>query len=135
MASGSEVVLRGPAMVGLIALSQSGLEGFAIVGGVAVAARLGQAHRATTDVDTAIDEVAHPDGIAALLALPDAHADPTGPHRVRLGETNVEIIGLDRSTTTRSTASPSCRRSSPLPNLGARHGNATHTDSRSRDSH
>ena len=98
MASGSEVVLRGPAMVGLIravaALAQSGLEDYVIVGGVAVAARLGQAHRGTTDVDTVIDEVAHPDAIEALLALPDAQADPTGSHRVRIGGTKVEMIGV-----------------------------------------
>ncbi len=98
MASGSEVVLRGPAMVGLVravaAIAQSGLEGYVIVGGVAVAARLGQAHRGTTDVDTVVDEVAHPDAIETLLALPDVQADPTGPHRVRIGGTKVEMIGV-----------------------------------------
>ena len=62
--------------------------------GVAVAARLGQAHRATTDVDTVIDEVAHPDAIETLLALPDAQPDPTGSHRVRISGTKVEIIGV-----------------------------------------
>ncbi len=105
MASGSEVVLRGPAMVGLVravaALAQSGLEGYVIVGGVAVAARLGQAHRGTTDVDTVVDEVAHPDAVETLLALPDVQADPTGPHRVRIGGTKVEMIGVgpvDEST-------------------------------------
>jgi hypothetical protein len=70
MASGSQVVLQGPAMAGLIravaALNQNGLEDFVIVGGVAVAARLGEAHRATTNVDTVIDEVAHPDAIQAI---------------------------------------------------------------------
>ena len=76
------------------ALTQSGLEDYVIVGGVAVAARLGQAHRGTTDVDTVIDEVADPDAIETLLALPDAQADPTGAHRVRLGGTKVEIIGV-----------------------------------------
>lgn len=98
MTSGSEVVLQGPVMAGLIravvALAESGLEGFVIVGGVAVAARLGQAHRGTTDVDTVIDEVAHPGAIETLLALPDARPDPTGSHRVRIGGTKVEIIGV-----------------------------------------
>jgi predicted nucleotidyltransferase len=98
MASGSDVVLEGPALVGLIravaALGQSGLDDYVIVGGVAVAARLGQAHRATTDVDTVIDEVAHPDAIEALLARADALPDPTGEHRVQLGGTKVEIIGV-----------------------------------------
>jgi len=85
-------------MAGLIravgALGESGLEGYVIVGGVAVAARLGQAHRATTDVDTVIDEVAHPDAVETLLALPDAQPDPTGSHRVRIGGTKVGIIGV-----------------------------------------
>jgi predicted nucleotidyltransferase len=98
MASGSDVVLQGPAMVGLIralaGLGQTGLDHYVIVGGVAVAARLGQAHRATTDVDTVVDEVAHPDAIEALLAHPDAQPDPTGAHRVKLGGTKVEIIGV-----------------------------------------
>src|ERR1700733_886335 len=98
MTSGSDVVLQGPVMAGLIravaALMESGLEDYVIVGGVAVAARLGQAHRGTTDVDTVIDEVAPPDAIDALLALPDAQADATGSHRVRLGETKVEMIGV-----------------------------------------
>jgi hypothetical protein len=98
VASGSDVVLEGPALVGLIravaGLGQSGLDGYVIVGGVAAAARLGQAHRVTTDVDTVVDEVAHPDAIEALLALADAQPDPTGAHRVQLGGTKVEIIGV-----------------------------------------
>ena len=98
MASGSDVVLQGPAMVGLIravaALGQSGLDGYVVVGGVAVAARLGQAHRGTTDVDAVIDEDAHPDAIEALLALSDAQPDPTGAHRVRVAGTKVELIGV-----------------------------------------
>ncbi len=98
MASGSDVVLQGPAMVGLIravaGLGQTGLDHYVIVGGVAVAARLGQAHRATIDVDAVIDEVAHPDAIEALLALADAQPDPTAAHRVQLGGTKVELIGV-----------------------------------------
>jgi hypothetical protein len=98
MVSGSDVVLEGQALVSVIrtvgAPGQSGLDGYVIVRGVAVAAKLGQAHRATTDVDTVIDEVAHPDAIEALLALADARPDPTGPHRVQLGGTKVEIVGV-----------------------------------------
>ena len=41
-----------------------------------------------------IDEVAHPDAIETLLALPDAQPDPTGSHRVRIRGTKVEIIGV-----------------------------------------
>jgi hypothetical protein len=64
------------------------------VGGVAVAARLGQAHRATTDVDAVVDEASHPGAIETLPALSDALPDPTGSHRVWIGGTKVEIIGV-----------------------------------------
>ena len=64
------------------------------MGGVAVAARLGRAHRTTTDVDTVVDEVSHRGAIEAFLALPDAQPDPTGSHRLRIGGTKVEIIGV-----------------------------------------
>jgi Nucleotidyl transferase AbiEii toxin, Type IV TA system len=99
MGSGSEVVLQGPVMVNLIrvvdSLSDAGLDRYVIVGGLAVAARLGQAHRATTDVDAVIDEAAHPDAIEALLALPNAREDLTGRHRLRVAGTKVEIIGVE----------------------------------------
>ena len=108
MTSGSDAVLQGPAMTGPIravaALNESGLEGFVIVGGVAVAARLGQAHRATTDVDTVIDEVAHPDAIEALLALPDAQLDPTGSTACESGGPRWRSSAWARWTTTSSTA-------------------------------
>ena len=45
-------------------------------------------------MDTVIDEVVHPDAIETLLALPDAQPDPTGSHRVWIGGTKVEIIGV-----------------------------------------
>ncbi len=76
------------------ALRESGLQRYVIVGGVAVAARLGQAHRATTDVDTVIDEVAHPDAVEALIALPNAQPDPSAAHRVLVAGTKVELIGV-----------------------------------------
>jgi hypothetical protein len=76
------------------AFKETSLDHYVIVGGVAVAARLGQAHRGTTDVDAVIDEVAHPGAIEALLALPTARPDPTGDHRVRVVGTRVELIGV-----------------------------------------
>ncbi len=98
MAFGTEVTLQGPAMIGLIkavdGLSQSGLDRYVIVGGLAVAARLGQAHRATGDVDAVIDEAAHPDAVEALLALPNAEDNPTGTHRVDVAGTKLELIGV-----------------------------------------
>lgn len=99
MASGAEVVLQGQAMVGLIraveGLSEAGLDRYVVVGGLGVAARLGQAHRATTDVDAVFDETAHPDAVEALLALPTARDDLAGPHRVSVGGTKVELIPVE----------------------------------------
>lgn len=98
MASGSEIVLPGSAMVGLIravrSLAEINPDGYVIVGGVAVNSRLGQTHRATADVDTVVDEVANPDAIEALLALPTALPDPSGNHRVLVSGTKIEMIGV-----------------------------------------
>jgi hypothetical protein len=97
MPSGADVViLPGPAMVGLIravgALGEAGIGRYAIVGGVAVTVRLGNAHRATADVDTVVDETTPPDAVEALLARPDTRQDPTEPHRVFVDGTKVEIL-------------------------------------------
>lgn len=78
----------------LAALAEAGLGRHVVVGGVAVNARLGQAHRATADVDTVVDETMPPDAVQALLALPDARQDPTGSHRVLVHGTKVEVIGV-----------------------------------------
>jgi hypothetical protein len=75
-------------------LGIAGLDRYAVVGGVAVTARLGQAHRATGDVDTVVDETRPPDAVEALLALPDAERDPSGEHRVLVGGTKIEILGV-----------------------------------------
>jgi hypothetical protein len=99
MLSGADaVILEGEAMVPLIravdALTQAGLDRFAVVGGVAVTARLGRAHRATIDVDTVVDETIPPDAIEALLALPHAKLDPSGARRVTIDGTRIEILGV-----------------------------------------
>lgn len=91
------VHLPGEAMGGLVCaiaqMSDADLGRYAIVGGVAVAARLGQAHRATRDVDTVVDQDHVPAAIAVLMALPSATADPAGgPHRVLLEGTKVEVL-------------------------------------------
>ena len=99
MASGSEVVLSGQAMVPLVRavarLSLAGLGPYAVIGGVAVSARLGRAHRATADVDAVVDETEPPEAVEALLALPGAEPDPSGAHRVRIEGTKVELIGME----------------------------------------
>lgn len=99
MPSGSEsVVLPGAAMVPLVkavaALDRAGIGRFAIVGGVAVTARLGRAHRATADVDTVVDETTPPNAVEALLALPGASPDPASDHRVLVDKTTIEILGV-----------------------------------------
>lgn len=91
------VQLPGEAMGGLVRaiahMSHADLGGFAIVGGVAVAARLGQAHRATRDVDAVVDQRQLPTAIAVLRGLPSAADDPAGgSHRVLLEGTKVEVL-------------------------------------------
>lgn len=98
---GDSVVLAGPAMPALIravgALGEVGLRRYAIVGGVAVTARLGQAHRATADVDTVVDDTTPPNAVQALLARPDTEPDPDPDrqHRVYVDGTKVEILAVE----------------------------------------
>ena len=99
MPSGVELVeLRGKAMVALVqtvgALAHAGLGRYAIVGGVAVTARLGQAHRATADIDTVVDETTPPDAVETLLRLPGAIPDASAGHRVLVDGTKVEILSV-----------------------------------------
>lgn len=97
---GSEVprvLLAGEAIGGLVRaiaqMSSAALGPYAIVGGVAVAARLGQAHRVTRDVDTVVDQDHVPTAIAVLRALPSATPDPAGgPHRILLQGSTVELM-------------------------------------------
>lgn len=103
MPSGADtVVLAGPAMVGLVravaALGNAGLARHAVVGGVAVTARLGQAHRATADVDTVVDDTTPPDAVEAVLALPGSTPDPGQPHRVWVDGTKIEFLRVEPVT-------------------------------------
>jgi hypothetical protein len=84
-------------MLGLVravaALTEASLQRYAVVGGVAVAARLGQAHRATADVDAVVDEtVRPPTAVEALLELPETEPDPEVDHRVYVEGTKIEIL-------------------------------------------
>lgn len=83
-----------PLIRAVASLSAAGLGRYAVIGGVAVSARLGQAHRATADVDAVVDETHPPEPVEALLAIPGAEPDPTGAHRVRIEGTKVELIGM-----------------------------------------
>jgi hypothetical protein len=91
------VYLPGQAMVGLVraiaSMGQAQLGPYAIVGGVAVSARLGQAHRATADVDAVVDQDHLPAAIGVLRGLATATPDPGGAeHRVYVDGTKVEIL-------------------------------------------
>jgi hypothetical protein len=99
MPSGGErIALFGPAMVPLVraisAVVESDLGAYAIVGGIAVTARLGHAHRATGDVDAVVDESTPPDAVEALLGRVGVEPDPTASHRVYVEGTKVEFLGV-----------------------------------------
>lgn len=96
--SGEETAhLAGQAVVPLVRaaarLADSELGRFAVIGGVAVTARLGRAHRATTDLDTVVDDDAPPDTLDVLRHLEGATFDAASTHRVYLDGTKVEVIG------------------------------------------
>lgn len=76
-------------------VAEANLGSYAIIGGVAVSARLGQSHRATADIDTVVDDLTPPPAIEALLDVPGAHADPTGAHRVLIDGIKVEVQGTE----------------------------------------
>jgi hypothetical protein len=76
-------------------VADANLGSYAVIGGIAVSARLGQAHRATADIDTVVDDLTPPPAIKALLDVPGAHADPTGAHRVLIDGIKVEVQGTE----------------------------------------
>jgi hypothetical protein len=66
---------------------------YALVGGIAVAARLGGAHRATTDIDAVVEDSPRgPSAVEALLALSDTAPDPDARTRIMVGGTKVELL-------------------------------------------
>jgi hypothetical protein len=93
------VLLRGEAMTRLVRaasrLAGATLGRYAVIGGVAVSARLQQAHRATADLDAVVDDSTPPPAVDALLALPGAQPDPTGEHRVLIEGVKIEIQGTE----------------------------------------
>ena len=102
MSGEATVHLRGPAMLPLIRaaarMAVADLGPFAVVGGVAVAARLGRAHRATVDIDTVVDDDTPPSALDVLRHL-DGASDDDGPaYRVYLDGTKVEVIGTGTVT-------------------------------------
>jgi len=93
------VILPGEAMVRLVGaaakVGAAPLGRYAIIGGVAVSARLQQTRRATADIDTVVDDMTPPPAVETLLALPGAHPDPTGAHRVLVDGIKVEVQGTE----------------------------------------
>ena len=96
------VVLPGEAMVRLVRaaakVADAQLGRYAIIGGVAVSARLGQTHRATADIDAVVDDLTPPPAIEALLEQAGAYVDPTGAHRVLIDGIKIEIQSTEPFT-------------------------------------
>jgi len=89
------VNLLGDAMVPLVraagALEADDLPPFAIIGGVAVAARLGRVLRATADLDTVTDYRYAPTALEILKRRDDADYDPADPHTIFLAGIQVQF--------------------------------------------
>lgn len=89
------VTLSGPAMVPLVraaaALETSELPPFAVIGGVAVAVRLGRTVRATADLDAVTDYRSDPRALDILRARPESEIDPTDSHTVWIAGTQVQF--------------------------------------------
>ena len=96
------VVLVGEHMRSLVVaasrFAESGIERYAIIGGVAVNARLGRGHRATADLDTVVDDDIVPSALEVLANLDGTVIDPAADHRFYIEGTKVEIIGTDSIT-------------------------------------
>lgn len=89
------VMLLGDAMVPLVraavALEADDVPPFAVIGGVAVAVRLGHVLRATADLDTVTDYRYAPTAIEILKRRDDADYDPADPHTISLAGTQVQF--------------------------------------------
>lgn len=96
------VVLIGEHMRSLVAaasrFAEAGLERYAIIGGVAVNARLGRGHRATADLDTVVDDDIVPTALEVLTNLDGTVIDPAADHRFYIEGTKLEIIGTHSVT-------------------------------------
>lgn len=76
-------------------ISEAPIGPYAIIGGVAVTARLGHAHRATADLDAVVDDLSRPPAIEVISRLPTAEPDPSSPHRIVVEGIKVEIQGTE----------------------------------------
>jgi hypothetical protein len=89
------VTLLGDAMVPLVraaaALDVDGVPPFAVIGGVAVAVRLGRVLRATADLDTVTDYRYAPTALELLRRRDDADYDAGDPNTVVVGGTQIQF--------------------------------------------
>lgn len=89
------VTLLGDAMVPLVqaaaTLEASDVPPFAVIGGVAVAVRLGRVLRATADLDTVTDYRHSPTALEILQRRHDSEVDPADPHTIRLAGTEIQF--------------------------------------------
>lgn len=92
--SGETVVLHAPSdsvtarLVGTLhRLPHEGMDTFCVVGGLAVLCRVGTLYRATSDVDTVVDESGAV--VATLRDRPEAVRTPNG---VEIGGTQIDVI-------------------------------------------
>ena len=89
------VTLEGDALRRLVAaaaaLESEDLPPFAVIGGVAVAVRLGRAHRATADLDAVTDYRYAPTALEILRRRDDVSYDPAAPHSVFIAGAEVQF--------------------------------------------
>jgi len=89
------VVLTGAAMVPLVraagALTSAELPPCSIIGGVAVAVRLGRAVRATADLDAVTDYRFTPTALDVLRRREDAVYDPAEPHSITVAGAEIQF--------------------------------------------
>lgn len=99
MSGDERVHLPGAALASLVRalarLAGAELGSFAVIGGVAVTARLGRAHRATADIDTVVDDDRPPPALDVLRDLDGVVPDAERTHRVYLDGTKVEVIATN----------------------------------------
>lgn len=98
MSGPDTVVFAGPAHDRLITaaalLPTVDLGRYAVVGGLAIGARLGRAHRATADIDAVTDST--PDAVEVLVAVDGVRRDDRMSGRVWLGDLPIDTIPTEQ---------------------------------------
>lgn len=96
------VVLAGSAMVPLVraaaALASAELPPYAVIGGIAVTARLGRVLRATADLDAVTDQRHAPTAVDILRKRRDTVWNPADPHTVMIDGSQVQFQEVEPVT-------------------------------------